>query len=162
MITERYTIQPMMFKDLNEVMKIEREVFLHPWTRRFFELIILDKNNYVITVKVDGRVIGYGGYHVLNREMNFFLDAKKYRKVIHIINVAVKREFQHKGFGTVILNNLLEEAVKENAEYAYLEVRPSNSRAIKLYRKFGFMIIGIIENYYPQERENALVMGLEL
>ena len=48
------------------------------------------------------------------------------------------------------------------AEYCYLEIRPTNERAFSFYRKWGFTVIGIIENYYPLEGENALVMGTEL
>lgn len=162
MIAERYTIQPMKFEDLDEVIAIERELFLHPWSRGFFELVIMDKNNCMITVKVESKIIGYGGSHFLNQNSDFWIIKKKYRSVVHIINVAVRREFQRRGFGTIIVDTLLNDAVKRGAEFAYLEVRPSNGEAIRLYRKFGFMIIGIIENYYPQEKEDALVMGLDL
>jgi [ribosomal protein S18]-alanine N-acetyltransferase len=46
----------------------------------------------------------------------------------------------------------------------FLEVRPSNPRAIELYRDEGFNEIGLRPNYYPAEkgREDAIVMALEL
>ena len=53
-------------------------------------------------------------------------------------------------------------AKKSSAKYCYLEVRPSNTRAFRFYQHNGFSVIGVIENYYPQEKENAVVMGMEL
>ena len=162
MLTSDYTIEPMKVKDLTEVMIIEKTVFPHPWSENFFRLIISDRNNCMVTIKLGGHVIGYGGYHLLKNDVSFTLLKKKYDLVIHIINIAIAPEFQRRGYGTILVNYLLEDARSKGVEFAYLEVRPSNGKAISLYRRFGFMIIGIIENYYPHERENALVMGLEI
>jgi ribosomal-protein-alanine N-acetyltransferase len=148
--------------DLDEVLHIERAVFKHPWTRGFFRLIMSDGNNYVITLKRDDSIIGYGGYHFLNQQTDFLLTSKKYDRVIHLINIAIRPDQQSRGFGTFLLSTLFNHARSRNGNYCYLEVRPSNSRAITFYRKSGFSIIGLIEDYYPQESENALVMGQEL
>ncbi|MDC6131644.1 ribosomal-protein-alanine N-acetyltransferase, partial [Burkholderia gladioli] len=46
-----------------------------------------------------------------------------------------------------------------------LEVRPSNPRAIRLYERFGFEVVGRRKNYYPAKhrtREDAIVMRLPL
>ena len=161
-MTGDYIVEPMRISDIKEIIKIERSVFPHPWNENFFRLIISDKNNCMITIKLNGHIIGYGGYHLLKNDAEFTLSNKKYSFVIHIINIAIDPEFQGKGYGTVLMNYLLEDARSKGVEFAYLEVRPSNERAITLYRRFGFMIIGIIENYYPYEKENALVMGLEI
>lgn len=162
MLTGDYTIEPMKVEDLKEVLAIEKAVFPHPWSENFFRLIISDKNNYMVTIKLDGRVIGYGGYHLLKNDVEFRLMNKRYDFVVHIINISIAPDFQGKGYGTILMNYLLEDARSRGVEFAYLEVRPSNERAISLYRRFGFMIVGIIENYYPQEMENALVMGLDI
>lgn len=153
---------PMTDKNIDSVMFIEKAVFRHPWTRDFFRLIISDKKNYVITIRYGKEIIGYGGYHLIKDKVNFLNTKKDYRGIIHLINIAIHPDYQHRGFGTTLLKTLLKNAVSQNAEYCYLEVRPSNTKAIAFYRKFGFSVIGIIENYYPQENENALVMGLEL
>jgi len=46
----------------------------------------------------------------------------------------------------------------------FLEVRPSNDRAVALYRHFGFRQIGLRKAYYPAAigREDALVFDKEL
>jgi ribosomal-protein-alanine N-acetyltransferase len=148
--------------DLDEVIHIEKAAFKHPWSKDFFRLIMTDANNYVITLKRDDYIIGYGGYHFLSQQTDFLLTAKKYDRVVHLINIAIKKDQQSRGFGTFLLSTLIDHARSRNGNYCYLEVRPSNSRAITFYRKSGFAIIGVIENYYPQEIENALVMGKEL
>ncbi len=148
--------------DLEEVLRIERAVFKHPWSKDFFRLIISDANNYVITLKRDDSVIGYGGYHFLSQQSDFHLTPKKYERVIHLINIAIRPDQQSRGFGTFLLSTLIDHARSRNSNYCYLEVRPSNSRAITFYVRSGFSIIGLIENYYPQEFENAFVMGMEL
>jgi len=149
-------------KDIDSVMAIERAVFRHPWTRDFFRLIISDKKNYIVTLRYGNKIIGYGSYHQIKERVNFLNTKKDYRGIVHLINIAIHPDYQHQGFGTILLKILLKNAISQNAEYCYLEVRPSNTKAIAFYKKFGFSVIGIIENYYPQENENALVMGLEL
>jgi ribosomal-protein-alanine N-acetyltransferase len=148
--------------DLDEVLYIERAVFKHPWSKDFFRLIMSDANNYVITLKRDDSIIGYGGYHFLSDRSDFQLTLKKYDRVIHLINIAIRPDQQSRGFGTYLLSTLIDHAKSRNGNYCYLEVRPSNSRAITFYKRSGFSIIGLIEDYYPQESENALVMGKEL
>jgi len=153
---------PMIEDDLKAVYAIETRVFPHPWSINYFRLIIADKNNYMVTLKVGDQVVGYGGYHLLTQNVVFPVVKRNYDRIIHLINIAIDLSYQHKGYGSFLLSRLLHTAYEKDAEYTYLEVRPSNAHALKLYRKFGFALIGIIEKYYPQEDENAFVMGKEL
>lgn len=153
---------PMIEEDLDEIISIERNIFIHPWSKDFFRLIISDINNYVITLKQGCSTIGYGGYHLLRKNSNFLLPDKSYHQLIHLINIAIKPSLQNRGYGTFLMNTLLNNARSKHSDYCYLEVRPSNSKALSFYKHTGFSIIGIIENYYPQESENAFVMGREL
>jgi ribosomal-protein-alanine N-acetyltransferase len=49
-------------------------------------------------------------------------------------------------------------AVTRGRDYAYLEVRESNVSAQELYKKFGYRPIGRRKNYYPGDREDAILM----
>ena len=51
---------------------------------------------------------------------------------------------------------------KAGAKAVTLEVRPSNTEAIKLYEKRGFVVKGIRKNYYTETGEDALVMWADL
>ncbi|GEM_PF-885979 len=148
-------------RDLDDVMRIERAVFKRPWTEEFFRLILSDMNNYIITLR-DRDLIGYGGYHLLKNSSNFLHIQKTYPRIIHLISIAINPGFQHRGFGTMLMNMLMNDALSKKAGYCYLEVRPSNMRALSFYQSRSFSIIGFIENYYAQEHENAYVMGKEI
>jgi ribosomal-protein-alanine N-acetyltransferase len=71
---------------------------------------------------------------------------------------------RQQGVGTTLLRALL--ATAEVAEVAtlFLEVRPSNTAALRLYEKFGFNEVGVRNNYYPAKngREDAIVLAKEL
>lgn len=152
----------MLEKDLDEVINIERAVFKHPWTKDYFRLIISDMNNFMISLKQGKTIIGYGGYHLLKSNANFLSTKKEYNRIVHLVNIAIGPFFQNRGYGTYLMNTILNNARSKNGDYFYLEARPSNSRVIPFYKKFDFSIIGIIENYYPREEEDALVFGREL
>jgi ribosomal-protein-alanine N-acetyltransferase len=147
--------------DIKDVLEIETEVFKHPWSREFFNLIINDTNNYVITLRNTRKIIGYGGFHLINKKIGFLSREKEYHRIIHLMNIAIAPPEQRRGFGTYLMHTLLCRAYASDAEYCYLEVRPSNEKAFSFYRKCGFSVIGIIDNYYPEEKEHALVMGRE-
>jgi len=149
-------------RDIERVLKIERCVFPHPWSRNFFKLILSDMSNYVMILRNDGEIIGYGGYHLLENRVQFLTPCGDHRRIIHLISIAIAPGAQHRGFGTFLMNSLLCSARLRSADYCYLEVRPSNQKAFSFYRKCGFSVIGIVDNYYPQEKENALVMGSRL
>jgi [ribosomal protein S18]-alanine N-acetyltransferase len=76
----------------------------------------------------------------------------------------VRDEFRSVGFGRRLLEHLLERAAAAGTNEAYLEVRPSNLSAIRLYQRLGFEQIGIRRGYYqaPDGREDAIVLKLEL
>jgi len=149
-------------RDIGQVLEIERAVFKHPWTGDFFRLIIADYKNYVITLRRRGEIIGYGGYHLLKNRTSFLATTRDYQRIIHLINLAVRPDQQRRGFGTFLLETLLRDAAVKRAEYCYLEVRPSNAAAFSFYKALGFAVIGLIDNYYPLEGEDALVLGREL
>ena len=80
----------------------------------------------------------------------------------HVLNVCVSPQYQGKGYGRVIFNQLIAEARRFKVETMFLEVRPSNPKAIRLYRSMGFNEIGTRRGYYPAKngREDAVVMAL--
>ena len=82
----------------------------------------------------------------------------------HILNVCVNPEIQGAGLGRLLVVHLLEVAKSHKANTVFLEVRPSNKVAYKLYLSLGFNEVGHRRNYYPTEsgREDALIMALVL
>lgn len=76
----------------------------------------------------------------------------------HITTLAIHPDYQQQGLGKTLLHALLSSAQLRQLEWATLEVRASNHRAIALYQKFGFEPVGSRPNYYPDSEEDALIL----
>ena len=78
----------------------------------------------------------------------------------HLLNISVSEKRQGLGFGARLLRHAMSVACHAGASTLLLEVRPSNVKAVELYRHFGFAQIGVRRGYYPADsgREDALVM----
>ncbi len=137
------SIQKMTLRHLEDVLKIERQLFSDPWSRNSFRFEIL-ANNYSLplVLLLDNKIIGYTIIWMIFQEF-------------HIANFAIHPDYQHQGFGTYLLNEVLEKAV--GVEYALLEVREKNLTAIHLYEKFGFKKVAIRDHYYSNG-DNAIIM----
>lgn len=143
-------VRPMKETDLDAVMKIELAMYPFPWTRRIFADCL--RVGYRCFVgEVDGIFAGYSVMSVGAGEA-------------HILNVCVAEEYHRMGLGRCLLNKMLEQASHYNVENVFLEVRPSNTAALKLYEQIGFNQIGVRKDYYPDvgSREDALVMAMSL
>ncbi len=82
----------------------------------------------------------------------------------HLLNVCVHSDWQRQGLGRKLVRRLLNLAIQHGAETAFLEVRQSNTAARALYRRLGFVEVGVRRDYYPIQggREDALVLSLTL
>lgn len=141
-------IRPMREADLDEVIAIEEAVYPFPWTRGiFYDCLLVGYSCWVYQQQQD--VVGYVVMSVAAGEA-------------HILTLAVHPDNQGQGIAKNILDHVLETSREKGAGTIYLEVRPSNTRAIDIYQKAGFNEIGIRKGYYPDKngREDALVMAL--
>lgn len=143
-------IRPMLESDLDEVIAIEEAVYPFPWTRGIFnDCLLVGYSCWVY--QYEDQVIGYVVMSIAAGEA-------------HILTFVVHPDFQGKGFAKQILQHVITVSKERSAGTIYLEVRPSNQRAIGIYHKAGFNEIGIRKDYYPAEdgREDAMVMALTL
>ena len=65
------------------------------------------------------------------------------------------------GLGQFLLTRMIEKGISEGVKNAWLEVRPSNLSARNLYKQLGFRETGIRPNYYPETKEDAILMSLD-
>jgi ribosomal protein S18 acetylase RimI-like enzyme len=70
------------------------------------------------------------------------------------IGIGIEADARHKGIGRSLIEHAISFAHATNAAYLYLLVDPTNSPAIALYRRTGFVEIG--------EREHLIEMRLSL
>lgn len=143
-------IQPMRMEDVDQVALIEHAAYEFPWTAGIIRDCLLAGYDCWLLVADEGTV-GYGIISVAADEA-------------HLLNVCVVPEAQSRGYGRQLMLSLVELARRRKAERLYLEVRPSNTRAIALYRTMSFREIGRRPRYYPArgDREDAIVLTLEL
>ena len=143
-------IRPMMEEDLPQIAATERASYAFPWSENIFRDCL--RVGYTCrALDLEGQIIGYGVMSLGAGEA-------------HILNVCVRNEFRNLGFGRRLLEHLLERAGASGVGEAFLEVRPSNLAAIRLYQHLGFEQIGIRRGYYqaPDGREDAIVLKREL
>lgn len=149
---EQMNTRLMTTADLREVMAIERASYPFPWTEGIFRDCL--RIGYLCRVLINARdaVTGYG---VLSHGAG----------EAHVLNICVAAAYRRRGLGEAILLQLIDDARQLCADTLLLEVRPSNTTAIELYRKLGFNEIGLRKNYYPaahNAREDAIMFGLVL
>ena len=143
-------IRPMLEMDLPDVAAIEAKSYAFPWSENIFRDCL--RVGYTCrTLDMAGQIIGYGVMSLGAGEA-------------HILNLCVREEFRIVGFGRRLLEHMLERAAASGIGEAFLEVRPSNLAAIRLYQRLGFEQIGIRRGYYqaPDGREDAIVLKLIL
>ncbi len=146
-----WELRPMRICDLDAVLALERTCFTDPWSRRSFAVEIDDPDGIRWT-RVAMRGDRLAGYVVAW----FVLDEA------HLANVAVAPIYRFTGLGRRLVGLAIEEARRRRARWLALEVRPSNAAALALYRKLGFQLTGVRKAYYRDNREDALVLTLEL
>ena len=134
--------------DIPLISEIEQEVTPHPWRESQFTDSHV-KHNCLSLVHGD-QIIGYAIYHVVVDEAE-------------ILNIAIAKPFQGKGYGRVLLDHVIA-VVTKKAKRLFLEVRMSNDSAIELYNNTGFVEICLRENYYQTANgsEDAILMAMEL
>lgn len=140
----------MTVKDIADVVKIEEEAFATPWTAEVFEHEMTGNNyaHYIVATNEE-KVIGHCGMWIVLDEC-------------HITNIAVLKEYRGHGIGEKLLRESIQLCKELDVKLMTLEVRVSNEVAQNMYRKLGFQDGGIRKNYYTDDREDALVMWVEL
>lgn len=149
-LKEMPEIRQMLVIDLDEVIVIEKEVFLFPWTRgNFGDSISSGYHCYVL--ELGGHIFGYG-------VMTIGLDEA------HLLTLSVTAGWQQEGWGEKLLQHFICLAKEHHARSVFLEVRKSNLGAARLYERIGFTRIATRSGYYPAMggREDAIVMELTL
>ncbi len=144
------SIRFMQNTDLQTVLEIEKKTYDYPWSGGIFS-DCLAVGYCCLVYPLEGRVVGYGVMSVAAGES-------------HILNICVDDQYQQRGIGRQLLRRLLQMAQKLEAECSFLEVRPKNLAAVKLYESEGFVELAVRKNYYPaaEGREDALVMRREI
>jgi len=139
--------------DLREIVAIERDSFLTPWSENIFRT--------EMTCPISRMLVGRL-YRFQKRVVAAYLVYWSVEDEIHIHNIAVRPELRRNGIATRMLEEALRRSRREDARRVTLEVRRSNLPAQRMYEKFGFSVKGVRPGYYPDTREDALIMWADL
>lgn len=127
-------INKMLETDLSSVVSIERNSYDYPWNENIFRDCLSSGYTCVVAKKSDLIV----GYAILSSALD----------EAHILNFCIDKGYRNLGFGHQLLDFLINQSKVNSIEKIFLEVRPSNIKAIALYIKKGFEKIAKRPSYY--------------
>jgi ribosomal-protein-alanine N-acetyltransferase len=145
-------LRPMTPADLTAVLELERELFgEEAWSRPMLrgELAQQPRSRYYLVAEDNEVIVGYAGLLAAGSQGE-------------VLTLAVAGRRWGQGTGSALLEALLAEAARRGCTEVFLEVRTDNVRAQLLYRRYGFVQIGIRRGYYQPSGTDALVMRREL
>ena len=135
----------MTTEDADAVAEIEEKSFAMPWKRDDFWREAQNELATYIVGELDGKIVAYAGAWVSFNQAE-------------VMSVAVVPELRGQGVGTILFGELIQAVKARGATAITLEVRPSNTAAIKLYQSFGLKSVGRRRGYYLDNGEDALIM----
>ncbi|NGP51915.1 ribosomal protein S18-alanine N-acetyltransferase [Thioalkalivibrio sp. XN8] len=133
--------------DLDEVYEVERSAYDYPWSRGIFEDCLRVPYECEV-LEENGRIVGYTVMSLAAGEA-------------HLLNLCLAPDVHGRGLGRLLLDHVVGVAESRGANVIFLEVRPSNQRAVQLYLRAGFRRLGVRPDYYRASvgREDALVLA---
>ena len=129
--------------DITDIAEIEKERFSDPWSENSIRSA-MNNNTVFFLAKKNGKTAGYVGLSVVADEG-------------YITNIATKKEAEKQGVATALLTKVCEYSVQKELAFFSLEVRKSNTPAIKLYKRFLMEQEGERKNFYVTPKEDALI-----
>lgn len=141
-------IRKMSQNDLDAVNAIEMQAFQDPWSKQDF-INELESNPYscIYVKEINGEAVAYVDLWIAYENAE-------------IANIAVKKEFLHQGIASELVQFCLQMIQQSKCENFTLEVRVSNTNAIKLYEKFGFQTVSKRKKYYADGEDAYLMVQL--
>ena len=135
--------------------RVEESAYPHPWTRGNFSDSL--KAGYHAQL-----LIGGAGP---NAQLLGYFVAMQGVAEVHLLNITVAPAYQRQGWARLMLDALVLWSRGQGAQWVWLEVRVSNTRARAMYERYGFRQVGNRRQYYPADkagREDAVVMSMAL
>ena len=141
--------------EIPSLLSIEEHNSDYPWSQDQFTTSIENRKNLCYCLSLNGKTIGY-------------LIAMLAPDTADILNIGIDPDFKRQGYGTGLLNHLIEDLRKRNISEILLEVRAGNQSAIQFYKSQGFEEISVRKNYYTKNsknqshREDGIIMSIKI
>ena len=135
------SILEMSYTDLENI-KLNYSMFPNIWE---YDVLQDDYNDSkYIVIKQNEEIYGFAGFRTIFEEME-------------IMNIVTKADKRNQGFASNMLSYILRYAHNHEMEKINLEVNENNLPAIKLYKTYGFQVVGKRNAYY-KDGGNAILM----
>jgi len=151
-VADRMRIREAAEADLEQVLAIERQSFLHPWSEPFFSRLL--REAIFMVCEEEREVVGF-----LVGELDSLPGQKGPSG--HLLNLAVSPHYRRKGVGTRLLEAFLRLCHQAGSTNVYLEVRVGNTLAVQFYHRRGFKTACRIPHFYG-DGEDAYLMESKL
>ncbi len=175
-----FRVRPMRLDDTDQVTAIDREAFPAQWPPADYRHELRNQLAHYIIAHDDERqaengaekggllarmrdwlegnhdgpksppdyIVGFSGIWLMADEA-------------HVTSIAVRKGYQGRGVGELLMIGTLELAEQLRAGMVTLEVRLSNYTAQSLYLKYGLKNTGLRRAYYTDNREDAIIMSTD-
>jgi [ribosomal protein S18]-alanine N-acetyltransferase len=145
-------------RDLNSVVDINMATLPEHYSDYFFESLLRELPEAFIVAEVGDKVIGY----IMCKIEFGFSNFRKlgFVKKGHVVSVAVLEQHRGKGIGKALMLEGINGVLSRKSDEIYLEVRVSNTQAVRMYQRLGFLIKSRLRSYY-RDGEDAYLMALE-
>lgn len=131
-------IEKMTLDDLDSISSVLKSDFDNFWNYNILKSELENPNSLYFVCKKSGEIIGFAGITTI-------LDTAE------LNNIVIKKSFRGKHFSSLLLKKIINECINKNCKKINLEVSASNKIAISLYKKYGFVQVGLRKNYYTDQ-----------
>ena len=184
-----YSIRRMVKEDIDQVNEIDHEAFPSQWPPANYRQELENKTAHYLVLCDDTKTVDVPARAPLKKKFSIVTLLMPWAKrklpentplppvtrqyivgfsgiwmiadEAHLTNIAVRRQYQGKGLGELLVLATIDFAAELKASFMTLEVRASNLAAQNLYHKYGFTQMGIRHGYYLDNREDAVIMSTD-
>lgn len=144
---QKIKTEKMRPSDIPYVAELDKKSLTESWSEQNYKASLENPNYIILVAKLDDKIVGFISMYSATDEG-------------YICNIAVDKSHRMCGIGTSLINETISYSKNQNLKFLTLEVRESNTGAIKFYEKLGFTNVGIRKNFYSNPTENAVIMTL--
>jgi len=153
-----YIIRNCKNDDLPSVINVNVKTLPENYSNYFYETLLAELPEAFLIAEISCNCVGY----IMCTLEYGFSNFKKlgFRKKGHVVSIAVLKDHRNLGIGTTLVSEAIVSMKLKKCDELYLEVRCSNTQAVKLYERLGFVVKHLLKTYY-KDGENAYLMAVE-
>jgi len=133
---------------LPQVFEIERLCFTSPFPEEYLRSLAESDSDCFLVAIEENRAVGYVSALVRGKDA-------------HVASIAMLKDYRRRGVGRALMSELIKSLKLRRIRTVSLEVRKSNTSAIRFYESLGFERVGVMPSYY-EDGEDAVAFFMRL